>query len=284
MPQEYPIPSSPIFQNISGNVYGKLTVLFYAGRRSSKYSLWHCRCSCGREQTIVSSRLTLGQTTQCNYCFRHQPKTKTRSDFIDLTGKVFGRLTVVSFSRRNKETNRTYFNCLCSCGESTESRADGLVSGSILSCGCLSISRKWIDQPVPSEGVCLHCKESLPMDTSNFYKHPKSKFGFRLICKPCFRSQRNSQSKAESKLLRMQALVAYSGDSPKCQCQGCNESNIEFLTIDHIGGGGRKHRLETNVYRWLRKNNFPPGFRVLCMNCNFSRGRYGYCPHCKGEK
>lgn len=32
---------------------------------------------------------------------------------------------------------------------------------------------------------------------------------------------------------------------------------------------------------WLKKNNYPPGFRVLCMNCNFSLGMRGYCPHQK---
>jgi hypothetical protein len=31
--------------------------------------------------------------------------------------------------------------------------------------------------------------------------------------------------------------------------------------------------------RWLRKNGFPKGFRVLCHNCNFAHGHYGYCPH-----
>jgi hypothetical protein len=29
----------------------------------------------------------------------------------------------------------------------------------------------------------------------------------------------------------------------------------------------------------MKRNNFPPGFRVLCRNCNGARGFYGYCPH-----
>lgn len=59
---------------------------------------------------------------------------------------------------------------------------------------------------------------------------------------------------------------------------------IEFLTIDHIHGGGRRERETTlrglKFYRWLIANNFPRDrYRLLCMNCNFSHGKYGYCPH-----
>lgn len=67
-------------------------------------------------------------------------------------------------------------------------------------------------------------------------------------------------------------------------CKCCGEDTKEFLTIDHINGGGTKHRKEikgwaTHFYRWLVKNNFPKGYQVLCMNCNFAKGHFGICPH-----
>ena len=54
-------------------------------------------------------------------------------------------------------------------------------------------------------------------------------------------------------------------------CTECGESRFETLTIDHINGGGRAHvkSLAVSIYRWLIKNNFPTGFRILCYNCNF---------------
>ena len=67
----------------------------------------------------------------------------------------------------------------------------------------------------------------------------------------------------------------------KCAC--CGETMEEFLTIDHINGGGGKHIRTlgggTSFYRWLIASDFPEGFQVLCYNCNLSKGRYGYCPH-----
>jgi hypothetical protein len=72
------------------------------------------------------------------------------------------------------------------------------------------------------------------------------------------------------------------GDVPQCKC--CKTDILEFLSIDHINGGGIQHRKliggnGAGFYRWLIKNNFPEGFRVLCMNCNHALGRCGYCPH-----
>lgn len=54
---------------------------------------------------------------------------------IDLTDKVFSRLTVKSC--HGKDTNnRVIWNCLCSCGVEKVIRGDSLKSGRTRSCGC----------------------------------------------------------------------------------------------------------------------------------------------------
>lgn len=82
--------------------------------------------------------------------------------------------------------------------------------------------------------------------------------------------------------VRSQALAAYGN---KCAC--CGETIYRFLTIDHINGTGVKNSVRKKngatgtgdkLYRWLRANNYPPGFRVLCFNCNWAEG-HGGCPH-----
>jgi len=55
-------------------------------------------------------------------------------------------------------------------------------------------------------------------------------------------------------------------------CELCGFSNMDALSIDHISGGGRKHRKELkgqHIEHWLIRNNFPDGYRILCMNCQF---------------
>lgn len=95
------------------------------------------------------------------------------------------------------------------------------------------------------------------------------------------RFQRLSAMRERSKKNRVEVINNYGG---KCAC--CSESILEFLSIDHINGGGKQHRKEiggggNTFYRWLKRNNYPEGFRVLCNNCNMSIGFYGYCPHQK---
>lgn len=67
----------------------------------------------------------------------------------------------------------------------------------------------------------------------------------------------------------------------KCNC--CGEAEIHFLTVDHINNDGAAHRRtmnHANQWLWLVRNNFPPGFQILCMNCNFGkRMAGGVCPH-----
>lgn len=92
--------------------------------------------------------------------------------------------------------------------------------------------------------------------------------------KACIRAANIKKHKA----VRLAVLTHYSGGKSKCAC--CGEENIEFLQLDHINNDGAEHRKSTShLYSWIIKNNFPEGFRILCANCNFSRGAYGYCPH-----
>jgi len=89
----------------------------------------------------------------------------------------------------------------------------------------------------------------------------------------------NSRRRELRKELREKVLIHYGGNPPKCAC--CGESKIEFLAIDHVNGGGRKHSASINGHlcEWLRLHAYPAGFRVLCHNCNQAMGIYGYCPH-----
>lgn len=92
--------------------------------------------------------------------------------------------------------------------------------------------------------------------------------------------------------LKEAAYMAYGGY--KCQC--CGETEPLFLSIDHVNNDGHLYRkakkTETgtwikvgshcgeNLFRWLRRENYPEGFQVLCLNCNGGKHRNGgVCPH-----
>lgn len=62
--------------------------------------------------------------------------------FIDLTGRCFARLTVLSRAAnvRHGLASSSTWNCLCKCGKRVVVRADALKDGSTKSCGCWSAS------------------------------------------------------------------------------------------------------------------------------------------------
>ena len=81
--------------------------------------------------------------------------------------------------------------------------------------------------------------------------------------------------------IKHEVFMHYGGYTCKC----CGEKEKEFLTIDHIDGGGNQHRKAmggrgTYIYNWIRKNDFPSMFQVLCYNCNLAKARNNnVCPH-----
>jgi hypothetical protein len=88
-----------------------------------------------------------------------------------------------------------------------------------------------------------------------------------------------ANQKLQRWLLKLEMIAAYGG---KCEC--CGEVRAEFLSLDHVGGGGTKDRRDSGgtagICRRLKRLGWPrDGFRLLCFNCNLSIGFLGYCPH-----
>jgi hypothetical protein len=105
----------------------------------------------------------------------------------------------------------------------------------------------------------------------------KKKLVTKRHCGECVKKHKKSSTKSYF-LVKDKVFMAYGGYC--CAC--CKEEEKAFLTIDHINNDGYKHRKEigqSNTYRWLKDNNYPPGFQVLCMNCQWGKMHYGICPH-----
>jgi hypothetical protein len=119
-------------------------------------------------------------------------------------------------------------------------------------------------------GLCYFCDSKAIEGTTRCEGHRK----IALRRQPEYYQARYRRMKAA-------ALQAYGN---VCQC--CGESNWKFLTIDHIDENGGEHRRSIfgknagNMLEWFHRNNFPPGYRTLCYNCNCARSRNGgICPH-----
>jgi hypothetical protein len=132
----------------------------------------------------------------------------------------------------------------------------------------MNICRKCLRDKQLNLGLC-RCGQPLATDKRS--------------CVRCLKAHADSNLKRR-KLDRVAAINHYGG----C-CRFCGESLFVFLTIDHINGGGNQHRRSltdsfnrysklnsgVDIGKWLRRNNYPGGFQVLCVNCNHAKGRVG---------
>lgn len=110
--------------DLTGNKYGKLTVMSYAGYEKRR-AYWNCICECGRTVKVRSESLRSGATRSCNHCGHYE----------DLTGNQYGRLTALQYAKTS-ESGHTYWECICECGNKTIVRSDSLKDGNTISCGC----------------------------------------------------------------------------------------------------------------------------------------------------
>jgi hypothetical protein len=136
-----------------------------------------------------------------------------------------------------------------------------------------------VDERLYSQGLkmCYSCETIKPLD--DFPLAPKrtatGRFPTCYVCKK--RDGRDRYLKLKTEILALYSRT----QEPSCVC--CGETILAFLGIDHIHGGGRKHRAEVGMgvayYRWLKQNHRPDDYQTLCHNCNHGKWISGKCPH-----
>lgn len=146
----------------------------------------------------------------------------------------------------------------------------------------------------PQANLCQECYNASMRD---YYRANKEKMqasnrerGRRKRQDPGFVASERKRGREYWADQRHKAMMAYGGY--KCAC--CGETEPKFLSLDHIENDGASHRRELGydgngkgassaTLSWMRKNNYPSGIQVLCMNCNFGKARNGgICPHQEG--
>jgi len=83
----------------------------------------------------------------------------------------------------------------------------------------------------------------------------------------------NALSKEKYQQYKLEVLSYYSVKSYPI-CARCEVTDMDVLCIDHINGGGHKHRTKIGCWgicSWLKRNNYPEGYQVLCANCNLKK-------------
>ncbi len=147
---------------------------------------------------------------------------------------------------------------------------------------------------------CRGCKKWIPL--AGFHQHKATHDKLQYDCRACQGEKQRERNLAKperrraineasrkrlkpeywrehNQKLKRSMVDAYGG---KCAC--CGETELAFLTLDHVGGGGHQERKKVGggatLLRRLRDAGWPQnGYRILCMNCNMATAHGRTCPH-----
>lgn len=118
------------FKDLTGQRFGRLSVVGEGERDKNGRVRWVCKCDCGNEVLCYTNALTLGRTQSCG-CLHKEIVVK------DLTGQRFGRLTVIE-RKESYNGKKARWLCKCDCGNYVTVLSTCLISGTTKSCGCLN--------------------------------------------------------------------------------------------------------------------------------------------------
>lgn len=134
-------------EDLTGKKFGRLTVLRRATeqewpRGAGRHAKWLCRCDCGKLTFVQSAELKNGRTKSCGCLAKESAAALAyklgKNNFQDLTGKKFGKLTVLK--QGDYYQRQVQWICKCDCGNLTTVRTTYLLNGHTTSCGC---NRQW---------------------------------------------------------------------------------------------------------------------------------------------
>lgn len=160
--------------------------------------------------------------------------------------------------------------------QQTRRRSNHKSEGACLTCG---------NQPELGKVICADCNKRATISTLNRYHTniAAEKCAFctgeldlsTFRCNMCHNSHLE-RSRAYWHQRRLTVIKHYGG---RCCC--CESTQSEFLDVDHIDGGGTKHRnsVDQHFYDWIIASNFPNNLQLLCANCNRGKSKFGSCPH-----
>ena len=116
-------------KDFTGQKIGMLTVIKRLDQRDKHRNImWLCKCDCGNESIVPTSRFACAPEIKIS-CGCQRTKLE------DLTGKRFGRWTVISKADSTSDW-RTRWNCICDCGTKAVVQGGNLRNGKSVSCGC----------------------------------------------------------------------------------------------------------------------------------------------------
>ena len=222
---------------------------YYTNQRDDNLKTHGTACTPARLQEVREKARAIRARNKGLYSYAYSPneREKRRRAFAEQRTKALGYYGGKCACCGESRYNMLTFHHLSGNGHKADTRGVKLVYDAI---------RQYQEHGYPNgryQVLCWNCNMS-----RGFYKY-------------CPHQPNGESYDYLGKQTKLEIIEAYGG-----RCALCGESHWEFLTIDHINGGGAVHRRTTGggagLYRMLKKYGWPKDdYRLLCSNCNCSK-------------
>lgn len=145
--------------------------------------------------------------------------------------------------------------------------------------------------------VCPRCPETGIQPASAFSPNAGRRDGLQTYCRPCTSAYQADHRAANPEMARgwertyRERMRAEMFEAYGTECACCGETEKVFLCLDHIDGLPPEHktatgkrRSSTAILRLVKAEGWPPGYRILCANCNLAYAVLGTCPHVEATR
>ena len=268
-----------IKNDLTGKVFGELTVIEYAGKGK-----WLCRCSCGKECEKFTTHLTGGYTKSCGH-------NSNNNKLNDMTGKRFGKLKVIRYNQHS------HWVCHCDCGNEVIVRGWELRNNKKTSCGKCEHNKRLNDLTGQTFGywivnkyvgdkkwncTCTLCNRSFDVDTNNLIK------GTSKSCKECSWSLKIKTDYTQSNHIKVGSVDKYIGHSKyECTCGNCGSKlirigtkikNTDTILCKHCSPHRLVNDMQGKVINNWKINKYIGGgkWNCTCMLCGKDSLVFGY--------
>lgn len=123
-------------KDLTGQNFGRLTVLKLIGTDKHQKAIWQCQCDCDKKTivNVVGCSLTGKKTYSCG-CLRLERTIENgRRNAVDYSYEIYNNLMFIE-STDKRSGNQVVWKLLCLCGKTCEIRASSVVSGISKTCG-----------------------------------------------------------------------------------------------------------------------------------------------------
>lgn len=134
--------------DITGQTFGKLTVIKRVKNNKENRAMWLCQCECGNQKVILGKTLRNGKSQSCGCSQRKQ-----------LFNQRFGKLVAIKPTDRRDGVGSIIWECKCDCGNTCFVSARCLVGGNTSSCGCIKSRGEYKIQQLLEKNEIFFIKE-----------------------------------------------------------------------------------------------------------------------------